>query len=125
VKPTWINVQSPLSTMVPPAAANHSRVNEQACTASSTTNDTQVTKILVTRDFNLMLHTFFPAPTAPIKFNLIHAMQQLLQTMLKDKLTLVLRTPTNDKQLTLAMESLPTQEKAFKQFFNVLQPQSK
>ncbi len=110
--------------MAPPAAANPSRANAQASTASPATDVTQVPKSPVTRDFDLTLRAFFPVPTAPAKFNPIHAMQQLLRTMLKDESSLVLRTPTNDKQLILATESLPTREKTFKQFFNVSQPRS-
>jgi len=39
--------------------------------------------------------------------------------MLKDEPSLILRNPSNDKQLVLASAQLPTGEKEFKQFFNV------
>jgi len=39
--------------------------------------------------------------------------------MLKDESSLVLRTHSNDQQLVLALDRLPTGEKAFKQFFKV------
>jgi len=57
-----------------------------------------------------------------MKFNPINAMQQLLRTMIKDEPSLVLCTKTNDNQIILASELLLSSEKAFKQFFNVLQP---
>jgi len=62
---------------------------------------------------------------APTKFSTTSAMQQLLQTMLKDKLSLVLCTPSNDQQIVLASTSLPTGKKAFKQFFKVSTPRAK
>jgi len=40
--------------------------------------------------------------------------------MLKDKLSLVLRTPSNDKQIVLALAHLLTGETEFKKFFKVL-----
>jgi len=78
-----------------------------------------VTKSLVTQDFDLTLRTFFPTPTAPTKFNPIGTMNQLLWTMLKDEPSLVLQTPSNDKQLVLASAHLPTGETEFKKFFKV------
>jgi len=39
--------------------------------------------------------------------------------MLKDKSSLVLCTFTNDEQIVLASDSLPTGEKAFKKYFKV------
>jgi len=44
--------------------------------------------------------------------------------MLKDEPSLVLCTITNDKQIVLASEQLPTGEKAFKQFFHVSTPRA-
>jgi len=79
-----------------------------------------VTKSLVTQDFDLMLRAFFPTPMDTTKFNPIDTMNQLLWMMIKDKLFLVLQTPSNDRQLLLALEHLPTSEKEFKKFFNVL-----
>jgi len=49
-------------------------------------------------------------------------MHHLLRTMLKDKPSLVLCTPTNDQQIELATTPLPTGEKAFKQFFHLSAP---
>jgi len=59
-----------------------------------------------------------------MKFNPTSAMYQLLRTMLKDESSLVLRTSNNDNQIVLALDSLPTGEKAFKQFFNVSNPRA-
>jgi len=39
--------------------------------------------------------------------------------MLKDEPSLVLRMPTNDKQIILALDSLPTGETEFKKYFKV------
>jgi len=64
----------------------------------------------------------------PTKFNPIHAMRQLFQTMLKNEPSLVLQTPSNDKQIILALVSILTGETKliltgetkFKKFFKVL-----
>jgi len=77
------------------------------------------TKNLLTREFDLTLCAFFPTPTAPAKFHPISAMNQLLWTMLKDKSSLVLSTPNNNRQLELASNTLPTSKNEFKKFFNV------
>jgi len=109
----------PHSTMALPAAADPPRANQQPSTSPSTPQAPPATKNLLTREFDLTLRAFFPTPTAPVKFQPIGAMTQLLRTMLKDKSSLVLRTPSNDQQLVLASDRLPTGEKAFKQFFKV------
>jgi len=59
-----------------------------------------------------------------MKFNPIHAMNLLLQTMIKDKPSLVLQNPSNGQQLVLASKSLPTQEANFKKYFKLLNPRS-
>jgi len=64
----------PLSTMASTAAADLSRTNSQARTSTSDTSVPQVTKNLVTRDFDLTIRAYFPPPTASTKFNLIQAM---------------------------------------------------
>jgi len=109
----------PLSTMAPPADANPPSANQQARTASSTAPAPPVKKSLVTREFDLTIRAFFPPPTAPKKFNPIHAMATLFRMMLKDESSLVLRTPTNDMQLVLASDSLPIRESDFKKYFKV------
>jgi len=112
----------PPSTMAPHAAAGPVNDNTTARTAPSQPPARPVTKSLVTRDFDLTLRAFFPTPTAPMKFNPISAMQQLLRTMIKDEPSLVIRTKNNDNQIILASEPLPSGEKEFKQFFHVSQP---
>jgi len=62
---------------------------------------------------------FFLTPMAPAKFNPITAMHQLFHTMLKDKPSLVIQTITNDKQIILASELIPTGKTEFKKFFKV------
>jgi len=114
----------PLSTMAASAAAIPSHATKTACTASTETQARPVPKSLVKRDFDLALRAFFPLPTAPIKFNPIGAMQQLLRTLLKDEQSLVLRTPSNDQQIILNTQLIPTGEKAFKQFFTVSTPRA-
>jgi len=114
----------PHSTMAPPEAAAPPTINQTPSNAPPNTPARPVTKSLVTRDFDLTIRAFFPAPTAPTKFSPTSAMHQLLRTMLKDEPSLVLRTANNDHQLVLASESLPTGEKAFKQFFNVSNPRT-
>jgi len=112
----------PPSTMAPPEATAPSNVNQTPSNASPTTPAQLVTKSLVTRDYDVTIRAFFPTPTAPMKFNPTSTMNQLLRTMLKDELSLVLRTASNDKQLVLASDPLLTGKKAFKQFFTVSTP---
>jgi len=66
-----------------------------------------------------VIRTFFPTPVAPAKFNPIVAMKQLFRIMIRDEPSLVLRTFTNDEQIVIASESLPSGEKAFKEYFKV------
>jgi len=109
----------PPSTMAPPEAAAPSHDRTQARTPPSTTPGPQVTKSLVTRDYDFALRAFFPTPVAPMKFNPISAMNHLLRMMLKDEPSLVIRTSNNDKQIILAADPLPTGETGFKKFFKV------
>jgi len=56
------------------AAADLSRANSQARTSTSDTPAPQVTKNLVTRNFDLTIRAYFPPPMASTKFNPIQAM---------------------------------------------------
>jgi len=96
----------PPSTMAHPEAADPPHVNQQPSISSSTPPAPPATKNLLMRDFDLMLRTFFPTPMAPTKFNPIGTMNQLLWTMLKDESSLVLQTPSNDRQIVLASAHL-------------------
>jgi len=109
----------PSSTMAASEAAAPSRAQPQARTTSVKAPVQQVVQSLVTRDLDLTIRAFFPSPAAPMKFNPILAMGRLLRTMLKDEPSLVLRTPSNDKQIALASASLPSNESEFKKYFNV------
>jgi len=71
------------------------------------------------QDFDHVLHAFFPNPTVPVKFNLITAMKQLFGIMLKDETSLVLQTPSNDKQILLNSASIPMGKTNFKKFFKL------
>jgi len=112
----------PLPTMVSPAATDPSRISKQARTPPSSPPVHQVTKSLVTRDLDLTIRAFFPNPMAPMKFNPIHVMRQLFIMMLKDELSLVLRTPNNNKQIVLASASIPTSKSEFKKYCKVSTP---
>jgi len=105
--------------MAPPAAANLSRADSTARTPPNDPKAPPTTKNSVTREFDLALRAFFPTPTAPAKFNPITNMRQLLRIMIKDESSLVLRTASNDKQILLASDSIPTGESEFKKFFKV------
>jgi len=109
----------PSSTMASPAAADLSRANLQARTSPSASPANAAEKSLVTRALDLTIRAFFPMPQEPTKFNPIVATKQLFRAMLKDEPSLVLRTPTNDKQIVLASAQLPTGETEFKKFFKV------
>ncbi len=114
----------PLSTMAASEAAAPPHANIQACTAPQNADAQQASKNFVTREYNLTICAFFPMPTAPTKFHPISTMTALLCTMLKDEPSLMLRTPSNDKQLVLASAMLPTGESEFKKFFKVSNPRS-
>jgi len=62
---------------------------------------------------------YFHTPSDSTKFNLITAMNQLLQMMLKDESSLVLCTSENDQQVILATTSLPTGKSKFQKYFMV------
>jgi len=114
----------PLTTMAPPEAAAPPNVNQASRAAPSNTPARSTTKNFETREHDLTIRAFFPLPPAPTKFHPISAMTQLLRIMLKEEPSLVLRTATNDQQRVLASDSLPTGEKAFKQFFTVSTPRA-
>jgi len=65
------------------------------------------------REYDITLCIFFPTPSEPTKFNPITMMTQLLQTMLKDKLSLVLCSSGNNQQIILATMPLPTSKPEF------------
>jgi len=67
-----------------------------------------------------MIHMYFLALPATMKFNLITAMNQLSRIMIKDELSLVICNASNDNQIILESASLPTGETKFKKFFKVL-----
>jgi len=121
----WINVQSPLSTMVPSEAAAPSHANIQVRTAPPTVAAQQASKNLVTQEYDLTIHAFFPMPMVPTRFNPISMMNALLRTMLQDEPSLMLHTPSNDKQLILASAVLLTGESEFKKYFKVSTPEQK
>jgi len=114
----------PQSTMAASEAAAPSRVTQQVRTPPSNAPPPLSEKIPVERDLELTLRAFFPTPAAPKKFNPIQAMHSLLRAMLKDEPSLVLTTLTNDQQLALASEMLPTGEADFKRYFKVSNPRS-
>jgi len=115
----WIDVRSPLSTMAPPMAANPPSANQTACTTHSNPPATTANKNFVTRDFDLVFHTFFPTPPAPAKFNPITAMSTLFRMILQDEPSLVLRTLSNDNQIILASTPVPKGKTKFKKYFEV------
>jgi len=124
VKPTWIYDRSTPLHHGAPRGRRSPTINQTPSTAPPATPARPVTKNFVTREHDLTIRAIFPLPQAPMKFNPTSAMYHLLRTMLKDEPSLVLRTASNDKQIVLASETLPTGEKAFKQFFNVSTPRA-
>jgi len=109
----------PPSTMAPSEAAAPLAATQTARTAPNQPPATSVHKNLVTREYDLVFRAFFPTPPPPAKFYPIPAMKNLLRTILKDEPSLVLRTPTNDKQIILESASLAFGESEFKQYFKV------
>jgi len=116
----WIDDLSPHSTMALPAAAAPSRITQPVRNAPPNDPQSSGEFFLVTWELDLTLRAYFPTPTAPTKFNPINAMGSLLRMMIKDEPSLVLRTPSNDKQLILASASILTGESKFKKYFKVL-----
>jgi len=109
----------PPSTMAPSEAAAPPTTTQPTHTTPSTATGHPVSKSLVKLDCDLMIRAFFPTPTAPNKINPITAMRQLLRAMIKDETSLILCNHTNDKQIKLASESIPSGETEFKNFFKV------
>jgi len=105
--------------MAPPEAAAPSRAQQHANTTSNSPPNDPATKSSETREYDITLRAFFPTPSEPSKFNPIPAMTQLLRTMLKDEPSLVLRTSSNDQQISLATTPLPTSKSEFQKFFTV------
>jgi len=100
------------------AAPSHNQLNANPTSNSPPHNP--VTKSDITQDYDITLHAFFPTPSEPMKFNPISKMTKLLHMMLKDKVSLVLRTPDNNQQIILATTPLPTSKNKFQKFFTVL-----
>jgi len=71
----------PPSTMVPPRAANLSRIDQTVRTTPNNPKEQPTTKNSVMQEFDLTICDFFPTPMAPAKFHPITA-------MLKDKSSL-------------------------------------
>jgi len=109
----------PSSTMAPSEAANSTGTTQQVHTTSSDPPVTSANKNFVMREFDLVFCMFFLTPPQPAKFHPIPAMTQLFCTILKDEPSLVLQTPTNNKQIILMLTLLPTGESEFKTFFKV------
>ena len=116
---TWIDDRSLPPTMAPSEAAAPSRAQQNANTTSHSPPNDSATKSSETREYDIILRAFFPTPSEPTKFNPIPVMTQLLHTMLKDEPSLVLRTPSNDKQIVLATTPMPTSKSDFQKFFTV------
>jgi len=115
----WIDDRSPPSTMAPSEAADSTGATQQARMASSDPPVPSANKNFVTREYDLVFRAFFPTPPPPAKFHPIPVMTQLFRTVLKDEPSLVLHTPTNDKQIILSSGSMPTGEAEFKKFLKV------
>jgi len=111
----------PLSTMAPPRLPHlPTSIKHHALLLLPPLHDRQ--QQILSCKSTILRFAPSPLPQAPMKFNPITAMHQLLCIIIKDEPSLVLQTANNDKQLALISESLPTGEKAFKQFFTVSTP---
>jgi len=109
----------PSSTMAPPEAAAPSRAQSNASTTAHSCTNNPAIETSETREYDITLRAFFPTPAEPTKFNPIPAMHQLLRMMLKDEPSLVLTTPSNDKQVILATTLLLSNKSEFQKFFNI------
>jgi len=104
--------------MVPPMAANPPSTNQTVHTTPSHLLPLWQQKI-PSHATLILCFVLFSYPLAPAKFNLITAMTTLFHMMLKDKPSLVLRTPSNNKQIILMSASVPKGETEFKKYFKV------
>jgi len=78
-----------------------------------------VQKIAEERTHSFMIRAYFPLPPAKQKFLPIPSMHSLFTTLLKVELSIIVVNPTNNKQLELRNDKIPTTEAKFKQFFMV------
>jgi len=62
---------------------------------------------------------YFPAPHAKTKFNPITNMCALFAEMIKYDSTITVENVTDDSQIQLVTDALPTNEETFKKYFTV------
>jgi len=105
--------------MAPPEAAAPSRAQQNMNTTSHSPPNDSATTSSETCEYDIILCAFFPTPSKPTKFNPIPVMTQLIHTMLKDKLSLVLQMSSNDQQIILTTTPLPTCKSEFQKIFTV------
>ncbi len=76
-------------------------------------------KIAVERTHSFTIRAYFPTPDANVKFNPISNMRALLAALVKTEPSIVLVNPSNQTQIILSTDPIPSQEDAFKQFFTI------
>jgi len=80
---------------------------------------TQAQKIAVERTHSFTIRVYFPTPDPNVKFHPIANMRAFLAELIKTEPSIVIVNPTNQNQLILSKESIPTKEEMFKQFFTI------
>ncbi len=75
--------------------------------------------IAVEQTHSFMIRAYFPTPNATMNFNPITNMRAFLAKLVKTEPSIVIMNPTDQMQLVLATNTIPTKEEAFKQFFAI------
>ena len=76
-------------------------------------------KIAVERTHSFTIRAYFPSPPAKTKFNPIASMRAFLVELLKHEPSITIVNTNTKEQLVLATDSLPSNEKEFKNYFSI------
>jgi len=76
-------------------------------------------KEAVEQTHSFTIRAYFPMPPTTVKFNPITNMRTLLAELVKTEPSIVVVNSTNQGQLVIAKDPLPTNEATFKQYFMV------
>ncbi len=80
---------------------------------------TPAARILVQQKNNYTIQAYFPMPHANMKFNPIASMRFLFKEMMKYDSTITVTNTSDENQIQLAHDVVPTSEEEFKKYFTV------
>jgi len=107
------------STMVSSEAADTPFKTVVSPSKSKRLKVTPVQKTAEERTHSFTIRAYFPLPPAKQKFLPIPSMRSLFTALIKVEPSIIIVNPTNNKQLDLNNDKIPTTEAEFKQFFTV------